>query len=232
MRTFLLTVGVLALANAASAAYVAANVVPTWAECPVKKPTSWDPKVFDSSFESLSTLTDFTEKLSKKCQDSLLSLANCATDNDAFANPPSEVTSLSTTDGCCLSDCSKAIKETVKLGCFDDLLKQICGNPKAEKFQTGLFNAGERCADFVTGCPGTAKANATAAAKPMAAVKNATAAAVAATKEVAADATTAVKDAAAATKDAVASVVKSGAATVAASAAVLGAAAAAALLVL
>jgi hypothetical protein len=61
--------------------------------------------------DALTELTKFTENLSKSCQDTLLDLAGCASDNDAFADPPSTITSLSTSNGCCLTDCSTNIKK-------------------------------------------------------------------------------------------------------------------------
>lgn len=220
----------LALAGSALAqtgTFEAKNVVATWADCPNKKPTEWDPKVFDSSLDSLTQLTEFTKQLTKPCQDSLLDLAGCASDNDAFAEPPSTTTSLSTVNGCCLKDCSDNIKKVIKQGCFDSLLKVICSNPKASAYKTGLFNAGVRCADFNPVCPtgDAAVANVTAA------VKEATVAAVNATKAAATEAVAATKDAA---KTAVADITKkvTGAAGSVAASAVMAVAGAAALLAL
>jgi hypothetical protein len=54
----------------------------------------------------------YASAISKKCQDTLLALADCASDNDAFATDPAAatITSLSTINGCCTKDCSDKIK--------------------------------------------------------------------------------------------------------------------------
>lgn len=49
----------------------------------------------------------YAANISKACQDSLLALADCASDNDAFAG--GSTTSLSTSDGCCLKSCADSI---------------------------------------------------------------------------------------------------------------------------
>lgn len=95
-------------------------------------------RTFPPAVDSLTQLTEYTKDLSKACQDSLLDLAGCASDNDAFADPPSTITSLSTSNGCCLTDCSNNIKKAIAQGCFNDLLKVICKDPKASKYKTGL----------------------------------------------------------------------------------------------
>ena len=135
--------------------------------------------------------------------------------------------------------------QAIKQGCFNDLLSVICKDTTAEKFKTGLFNAGVRCADFNAACPGgdkpapaaaakpaAAAANATAAAKP--AVANATAAAKEAVKTAAANATAAAKGAAAAAKDVLKDATKAatGSAGGVAASAVMALAGAAALLAL
>jgi len=59
--------------------------------------------------DALTELSDkYASKISKKCQDKLLSLADCTSDNDPFAG--TTTTSLSTTNGCCLTGCAEAIK--------------------------------------------------------------------------------------------------------------------------
>lgn len=75
----------------------------------MKKPTEWAPTVFDSSLDSLTNLAEFTKGLTKTCQDALLDLAGCASDNDALNG--GTITSLSTSNGCCLTDCSTNIKK-------------------------------------------------------------------------------------------------------------------------
>lgn len=33
---------------------------------------------------------------------------------------------------------TRSYPQTVAAGCFDNLLKEICGNPAADKYKTGL----------------------------------------------------------------------------------------------
>lgn len=51
----------------------------------------------------------YAANVTKKCQDKLMALADCASDNDAFAD--GTITSLNTVDGCCLKPCVEAIED-------------------------------------------------------------------------------------------------------------------------
>jgi hypothetical protein len=50
--------------------------------------------------------------------------------------PP--VTSLSTSNGCCLQSCAATFKEAAKDGCFDRLMGNLCQDPAGAKYASGL----------------------------------------------------------------------------------------------
>lgn len=50
----------------------------------------------------------YASAISKTCQDRLMGLADCVSDNDPFSG--ATMTSLSTSDGCCLQGCVDAIQ--------------------------------------------------------------------------------------------------------------------------
>lgn len=212
-RVLLAAIFVLGLASSAAAqdaVFLAKNVVAKWADCPVKTPKSWDPKVFDASIDNLAGILDFTSTLSDACQAKLASLNSCATDNESpgtaddfnakltgASAASTGPTSLSTVDGCCLKECADSIQAAIKAGCFKELESSLCGKPEATKYQAGLFNAGIRCANYKASCPAVAAKPAAPAAKPAApaakpaaALPNATGIAAATTAAVTGAATT------------------------------------------
>lgn len=59
--------------------------------------------------DALLQLQTLATNLSSTCMDSLMNVSSCAVDNDPLNNI--EYTSLSTTNGCCLSACAEAIDQ-------------------------------------------------------------------------------------------------------------------------
>ncbi|GBF88660.1 hypothetical protein Rsub_01559 [Raphidocelis subcapitata] len=150
-RRLLACLCVLAVASAATAqttaTYDASKVVASWDRCPVIG-TPWDASVFDPSVESLTGLADYVASVPVDCLDAVMSLAGCASDSDYDGGP----TSLSTSDGCCVQECSDSMRAAATRGCFSYLLAPLCNEKGAAQYRTGLFNAARRCANLNMDC--------------------------------------------------------------------------------
>lgn len=127
-------------------AFEPAHIVESWAACPVKAPTLWDLRVFDASALAsrrggiVSLLETFSRsdpapllrRVSAACQRPLLlSITRCAADADRAADPAGALSSLSTTDGCCLESCAAGLRAAVAAGCWDELLSYVCNDTLA-----------------------------------------------------------------------------------------------------
>jgi hypothetical protein len=70
------------------------------------------------------------------CREAMVEMVECVSDANTFA--PKPVSSFSTVDGCCLKECSKAVKATLKDKCLDQAMERLCTNPKGAKYAIGL----------------------------------------------------------------------------------------------
>jgi hypothetical protein len=71
-------------------------------------------------------------------------------------DPPSLLSSIASSDGCCLTDCANALAAAVNAGCFQKLMAVVCRKFNnrgysyydAAKFRIGLANLSGRCVNF------------------------------------------------------------------------------------
>ncbi|GBF96602.1 hypothetical protein Rsub_09348 [Raphidocelis subcapitata] len=141
-------------------AYVPTNIVEAFILCPVRNPRRWDPSVFDP------TLTGFTELLwraaelappsyfaaagplcSPRVIESLLQ--PCTTDD--YGGRPGNVTSLSTSDGCCGAACAAEVRRK-DARCLGLVYQLLCADPLVSSFAAGVANALARCGNVSVEC--------------------------------------------------------------------------------
>ncbi|KAI8464868.1 MAG: hypothetical protein J3K34DRAFT_102529 [Monoraphidium minutum] len=130
-----------------AARYDERHIVNDWTECPVQSPTPWHESLFDATLVGLSL--DFGAAqppgaaAAAGCGSLPEALAACASDGDPSADSAAAaaagVTSLSTTDGCCLAKCAAGLRRAAANGCLQLLVDALCRDGgAAAKHRAGL----------------------------------------------------------------------------------------------